>query len=122
MGKSHSAIGDELSMVVLEQHAGCPRSDAWRHFADRTDVRSVRSLVSMMAQSEKFGTSVAKALRVHSESLRTQRVQQVSEQAAKTTVKMLFPLVLCIFPSVFIVVLGTALIQILGTLHSTIIH
>ena len=100
------AIGDELGVVVLEQHAGRPRSDAWNHFAERTSVDSVRSLVSVLVQAEKFGTSIAKTLRVHSDTLRTQRRQKVEEQAAKTSVKLVFPLVLFIFPSLFVVILG----------------
>jgi tight adherence protein C len=87
------AICDEMSIVVLEQRAGLPRADAWRHFAERTNVESVRNLVSVLVQSEKFGTSIAKTLRIHSDTLRTQRRQTVEEQAAKTTVKLVFPLV-----------------------------
>lgn len=107
---AHPAICDELGIVVLEQRAGRARSDAWRQFADRTDVESVRNLVSVLVQSEQLGTSVAKTLRVHSDTLRTQRRQKVEEQAAKTTVKLVFPLVLFIFPSLFLVTLGPAMI------------
>lgn len=104
------AISDELGIVVLEQRAGRARADAWKNLADRTCVESVRNLVSVLVQTEKFGTGVAKTLRVHSDTLRTQRRQQVEEQAAKTTVKLIFPLVLFIFPSLFLVVLGPAAI------------
>jgi tight adherence protein C len=107
------AICDELAIVVLEQRAGCPRSEAWKHFALRTNIDSVRNLVSVLVQSEKFGTSIAKTLRVHSDTLRTQRRQKVEEQAAKTTVKLVFPLVLFIFPSLFLVTLGPAAITIM---------
>jgi tight adherence protein C len=107
------AVCDELSIVVLEQRAGCPRSDAWKHFAERTSVDSVRNLVSVLVQSEKFGTSIAKTLRVHSDTLRTQRRQKVEEQAAKTTVKLVFPLVFFIFPSLFLVTLGPAAITVM---------
>jgi tight adherence protein C len=107
---THPQISDELSIVVLEQAAGRPRGDAWRNFAERTDVDSVRNLVSVLVQSEKFGTSIARTLRIHSDTLRTQRRQQVEEQAAKTTVKLVFPLVLFIFPSIFLVTLGPAAI------------
>jgi tight adherence protein C len=103
-------LSDELNIVVLEQRAGRPRSDAWKHMAERTGEDSVRSLVSMLVQSEQFGTSIARTLRVHSDTLRTQRVQQVEEMAAKTTIKLLFPLVLFIFPSLFLVTLGPAVI------------
>jgi tight adherence protein C len=107
------AVCDELAIVVLEQRAGSPRADAWRHFAERTNVDSVRNLVSVLVQSEKFGTSIAKTLRIHSDTLRTQRRQKVEEQAAKTTVKLVFPLVLFIFPSLFLVTLGPAMITIM---------
>ena len=107
---AHPVISDELNVVVLEQRAGRPRAEAWKHFAERTDVDSVRNLVSVLAQSEQFGTSIAKTLRVHSDTLRTQRRQRVEEQAAKTTVKLVFPLVLFIFPSLFLVALGPAAI------------
>jgi tight adherence protein C len=104
------AISDELGVVVLEQRAGRPRSDAWRNFADRTGVDSVRNLVSVLIQSEQFGTSAAKTLRIHADTLRTQRRQRVEEQAAKTTVKLVFPLVFFIFPALFLVTLGPAVI------------
>jgi tight adherence protein C len=104
------AISDELGIVVLEQRAGRARSDAWKQFAERTGVDSVRNLVSVLVQSEQLGTSVAKTLRVHSDTLRIQRRQRVEEQAAKTTIKLVFPLVLFIFPSLFLVTLGPALI------------
>jgi|SRR5271156_137488 len=104
------ALTDELNIIVLEQHAGRPRSDAWRNFAERTDVDSVRNLVTILVQSEQFGTSVAKTLRVHSETMRSQRRQKVEEQAAKTTIKLIFPLVFFIFPSLFLVTLGPAII------------
>jgi tight adherence protein C len=107
---SQPELSDELGIVVLEQRAGRPRSEAWREFADRTAVDSVRNLVSVLVQSEQLGTSVAKTLRTHSDTLRTQRSQRVEEQAAKTTIKLVFPLVLLIFPSLFLVTLGPALI------------
>lgn len=107
---SHPELSDELGLVILEQHAGRPRIDAWHHLAERSDVESVRSFVSMLVQADQFGTSIAKALRVHSETLRTQRKQKVEEEAAKTTVKLVFPLVLFIFPSLFVVTLGPSMI------------
>jgi tight adherence protein C len=107
---AHPAITDELNIVGLEQRAGRARDDAWRHFAERTDVDAVRNLVSVLVQSDQFGTSVAKTLRVHSDALRIQRRQKVEEQAAKTSVKLVFPLVLFIFPSLFLVTLGPAVI------------
>ncbi|HEX7729688.1 MAG TPA: type II secretion system F family protein [Terracidiphilus sp.] len=109
--KAQPALSDELGIVALEQRAGRARSDAWRHFADRTDVDVVRNLVTMLIQAEQFGTSIGKTLRVHSDTLRTQRVQQIEEKAAKLSVKLLFPLVLFIFPSLFVVTLGPAMIS-----------
>src|SRR6266851_4624423 len=111
------AISDELGIVVLEQRAGRARSDAWKQFAERTGVDSVRNLVSVLVQSEQLGTSIAKTLRVHSDALRTQRRQRVEEQAAKTTIKLVFPLVLFIFPSLFLVTLGPALIIMSESFH-----
>lgn len=103
-------LSDELSMVALEQRAGSLRSDAWKHLADRTGIDSVRNLVSMLIQSEQFGTSIAKTLRVHSDTLRTKRVQEIEERAAKLPIKLIFPLVFFIFPPLFLVTLGPAMI------------
>jgi tight adherence protein C len=116
------AISDELGIVVLEQRAGRPRTDAWKHFAERTSVESVRNLVSVLVQSEQFGTSIAKTLRVHSDTLRTQRRQKVEEQAAKTTIKLVFPLVLFIFPSLFLVTLGPAVIIMAESFQKYLTH
>jgi len=115
--QAQPAISDELGIVVLEQRAGRARSDAWKQFAERTGVDSVRNLVSGLVQSEQLGTSIAKTLRVHSDALRTQRRQRVEEQAAKTTIKLVFPLVLFIFPSLFLVTLGPALIIMSESFH-----
>lgn len=101
---------DELNIVVLEQRAGRARADAWKNMVERTDEESIRNMVSMLVQSEQLGTSVAKTLRVHSDTMRTQRVQAVEEQAAKTSVKLVFPLVFFIFPALFLVTLGPAAI------------
>jgi tight adherence protein C len=106
---------DEFGIVVLEQRAGRPRADAWKHLAERTDVDSIRNLSTMLIQAEQFGTSIAKTLRVHSDTLRTQRVQAVEEAAAKTTIKLIFPLVLFIFPSLFLVALGPAILSIMAS-------
>ena len=109
---------DELGVVVLEQRAGRARAESWRNMADRTDVDSVRNLVTMLIQSEQLGTSIARTLRIHADTLRTQRVQAVEEAAAKLTVKLLFPLVFFIFPALFIVVLGPAVISVMATFKS----
>lgn len=108
--QSQPELCDELNIVVLEQRAGRARSDSWKNLAERTDVESVRNLVSMLVQTEQFGTSIAKMLRVHSDTLRTQRVQMIEEMASKTSVKLVFPLVLFIFPALFLVTLGPAAI------------
>jgi tight adherence protein C len=110
LSNAQPELCDELNVVVLEQRAGRARSDAWKHLAERTGVESLRNMVSMLVQSEQLGTSVAKTLRVHADTLRTQRVQQVEEQAAKTSVKLVFPLVFFIFPALFLVVLGPAVL------------
>jgi tight adherence protein C len=107
---AHPDLCDELNVVVLEQRAGRPRGDAWKNLADRTGSDSLRNLVSMLVQSEQLGTSIAKTMRVHGDTLRTQRVQQIEELAAKTSVKLVFPLVFFIFPALFLVVLGPAVL------------
>jgi len=115
-------LSDELGVVALEQRAGSVRSDAWKHLADRTGVDVVRNLVSMLIQSEQFGTSVAKTLRVHSDTLRTKRIQEIEEKAAKLSVKLLFPLVFFIFPSLFVVVLGPAVIMMMESFKTLFGH
>jgi tight adherence protein C len=110
---SQPAIADEMNLVYLEQRAGRPRAEAWKHFGERTDVDTIRSLASILIQADKFGTSVGKTLRTHAEALRTRRRQDAEEKAAKTTVKLTFPLVLFIFPSLFVVTLGPSMIVML---------
>ena len=120
--EAHRAIADELSIVALEQRAGRPRQDAWRHMAERVDVDSVRNFVTMLVQSEQFGTSIAKTLRTHSDTLRVQRIQAVEEMAAKTTIKLIFPLVLFIFPCLFLVTLGPAVIRMSESFKEFLTH
>lgn len=115
IGHGCPVMADELDVVVLEQRAGCLRVEAWRHFADRANIPSVKNVVAMLVQSEQFGTSIAKTLRVHSESLRTQRIQKAEELAAKTGIKMLIPLVCFIFPVIFVVTLGPVVIMMIDT-------
>jgi len=105
-------LSEELLMISREQRAGKPRIDAWRTMAERNDLEIVRQFVGMLTQAEKFGTPIARSLLVFSESLRTKRLLKAEELAAKTTVKLIFPLVLCIFPAMFIVLLGPAIISI----------
>jgi tight adherence protein C len=115
---SHPELSDELGVLVLEQRAGCARADSWKHLSARTGVESLRNLVSTLVQSEQFGTSVAKVLRVHADTLRQQRIQMVEELAAKTSVKLVFPLVLFIFPALFVVTLGPAAIIMMESFSS----
>jgi len=110
---SHPELSDELLQINLEQRAGKPRIEAWRHMADRVGFESIRSFVNMLVQTERFGTPISRALGVFSDSLRTQRRQRAEELAAKTTIKLLFPLVFFIFPSIFIVLLMPAIITII---------
>jgi len=111
-------LTDEIALTNLKIRAGTPRDEAFLDLADRTGVGDVHSLVTMLIQTEQFGTSVAKSLRVHAATLRTKRRQRAEEAAAKTTIKILFPLGFCIFPALFVVLLGPALIEIFRTLSS----
>ena len=117
---AHPELADELKLINLELRAGKPRSEALRNLADRTGVDDLSSLVTMLIQTDKFGTSVAQSLRVYSETLRTKRRQRAEEAAAKTGVKMVFPLVLCIFPSIWIVTIGPAAIKFMTVLFPMI--
>jgi tight adherence protein C len=108
---AHPDLSDELRMVNLELRAGKGRAEALRNLADRTGVDDISSLVAMLVQTDKFGTSVAQSLRVHSETVRTKRRQRAEEAAAKTGVKMVFPLVFCIFPAIWVITIGPAAIK-----------
>jgi tight adherence protein C len=108
---AHPELSDELRLINLELRAGKARSEALRNLADRTGVEDLSSLAAMLIQTDKFGTSVARSLRVHSDTLRTKRRQRAEEAAAKTGVKMVFPLVFCIFPAVWVVTIGPAAIK-----------
>lgn len=113
-------LAEELQLVCLEFRAGSTKERALRNLALRTGVDDVDTLVAMLIQSEKFGTSIGESLRVHSEMLRVKRQQRAEEKAAKVAVKLIFPLVLCIFPSILIVVAGPAMIRIVKTLPTLI--
>jgi tight adherence protein C len=113
---AHPDLSDEFNLINLEMKAGKPRAEALRNLASRTGVDDVRSLVAVLVQTDRFGTSIAQALRVHSDSLRTERRQRAEEQAAKTTIKMVPVLVFFIFPSMFIVSIGPAFIQLIRNL------
>ena len=108
---AHPDLADELKLINLELRAGKGRTDALRNLAERTGVDDIASLVAMLVQTDKFGTSVAQSLRVHSETVRTKRRQRAEEAAAKTGVKMVFPLVFCIFPAIWVVTIGPAAIK-----------
>jgi tight adherence protein C len=107
---SQPDLGEELMLINLEQNAGRTREEALKGFATRIGLDSARSLVATLIQADTFGTSISKTLRMYSDTLRTQRRQQAEELAAKTTVKLIFPLVVFIFPSIFVVTLGPAAI------------
>jgi tight adherence protein C len=119
---AHPELSDEFHMVNLEMRAGKPRPEALRNLVDRTGVDDIRSLVGTLIQTDRFGTSVAQALRVHSDSLRTERRQRAEEQAAKTTIKMVIPLVLFVLPSIIFVTLGPAFIQLIRTFKPVTPH
>ena len=108
---AHPDLSNELALINLELRAGKARADALRNLADRTGVDDISSLVAMLVQTDKFGTSVAQSLRVHSDTVRTKRRQRAEEAAAKTGVKMVFPLVFCIFPAIWVVTIGPAAIK-----------
>jgi tight adherence protein C len=113
---AHPELSSEFHMFTLEARAGKPRAEALRNLAARTGVEDIRSLIATLIQTDRFGTSVAQALRVHSDSLRTERRQRAEEQAAKTTVKMIIPLVLFVLPSLIFVTVGPAVIQLIRLL------
>ncbi len=113
---AHPDLSDEFHLVNLELRAGKPRAEALRNLVDRTGVDDIRSLVGTLIQTDRFGTSVAQALRVHSDSLRTERRQRAEEQAAKTTIKMVPPLVIFVLPSIIFVTIGPAVIELIRQL------
>jgi tight adherence protein C len=113
---AHPDLSDEFHLVNLEMRAGKPRAEALRNLVDRTGVDDIRSLVGTLIQTDRFGTSVAQALRVHSDSLRTERRQRAEEQAAKTTIKMVPPLVIFVLPSIIFVTIGPAVISLIRQL------
>jgi tight adherence protein C len=109
-------LSDELRMVNNEMRAGMTRAVALRNFALRTGVDDVRALAAVMIQTDRFGTSIAKALRTHAASLRTRRRQRAEEAARKTPVKLVFPLVFCIFPEILVVILAPGMLQLFRAL------
>ena len=111
MAVTAPSLAEEFQIINREQRAGKPRLDAWRSMAERLDIEFVRQFVTMLVQTERFGTPIAHALGVFADTLRSRRMQSAEEVAAKTGVKLLFPLVLFIFPSIFVVSLGPAIIN-----------
>jgi tight adherence protein C len=116
MRLNNKTLSDEFNLMSLELQAGKPRRDALKDLATRTGLEDVTNLTSMLIQTERFGTSISQALRVHSDSMRVKRSQRAEEVAAKLPVKLLFPLIFFIFPSLFVVILGPAVIRIFRTL------
>lgn len=112
---AYPALGDQLHILISEMRAGRPRLEAFRALAERTQVDDVRSLVAMLIQTDKFGTSVAQALRTHAEVCRTKRRQRAEERAQKVGVKLVFPLVFCLFPALYVVMLGPAYLEFMRT-------
>ena len=107
----HRDFSDELRLLNLEINAGKSRVQALRNLSNRTEVDDLKALIAVLIQTDRFGTSVSQSLRVFSDSLRTKRRQRAEERAAKTTIKMIPPLVFFILPSIFVVVLGPAIIM-----------
>ena len=112
----HPDISDEFELANLEIRVGRERDEALRNLADRTGVDDLRSLVAMLIQTDRFGTSIAKAIRAFSDSLRTKRRQRAEQAAQKAAVKLLFPLACFLFPTLFIAILGPAALQLMDTL------
>ena len=108
---AYPALSEELRVLTTETRAGMPRIEAFKNFAQRTKVDDVRALVAMLVQTDRFGTSVAQALRTMAEDMRTKRRQAAEEMAAKVGVKLVFPLVFFMFPALYVVILGPAAIE-----------
>ncbi len=112
-------LSEEMRLVNLELRAGAPRDKALRNLAMRTGVEEVEGFVTMIIQADRFGTSIAQSLRVHSDTVRTRRRQKAEEAAAKIPLKLLFPLIFCIFPALMLVIMGPAVIQMVRVVMPT---
>jgi tight adherence protein C len=110
---AYPALGDQLRILIAEMRAGKARLEVFRGLAARTQVDDVRALVAMLVQTDRFGTSIAQALRSHAEVCRTKRRQRAEERAQKVGVKLVFPLVFCLFPALYVVMLGPAYLDFL---------
>jgi tight adherence protein C len=119
MKKVHPTLAEELQLVTLESQMGIPRAEALGNLGTRTGLDEVRSLVAMINQTERFGTSIAKALRNQSDALRVKRRQAAEERAQKTTVKLMAPLILFIFPAILVVLAGPAALKMIEALSKT---
>ena len=108
---AYPALAEELRVLTTETRAGKPRLEAFKNLAQRTKVEDIRALVAMLVQTDRFGTSVAQTLRTMAEEMRTKRRQAAEERAAKVGVKLVFPLVFCLFPALYVVMLGPAVMQ-----------
>jgi tight adherence protein C len=108
---SYPALAEEFRTLNIEVRAGKPRIEAFKNLASRTGLDDMRSLVAMLVQTDRFGTSIAQALRTHAVTLRAQRRQRAEEKGAKIGVKLVFPLVFFLFPAFYVVTLGPAVIQ-----------
>jgi tight adherence protein C len=111
-----SNLSDEFHLTNLEIRAGRPRDESFKDLSVRTGLAEVHNLMTILVQTSRFGTSVAKALRVHADAMRIKRRQLAEEQAAKSTVKLIFPLIFFIFPAIFVVLVGPGAIQIASVL------
>lgn len=109
---AHKELSDEIRLLSLELRTGLTRQQALRNLGQRIDQEEAKSLVALLIQTDRFGTSVGQALRVHSDSMRKRRHLRAEEKAAKLPVKLLFPLMVFIFPTIFIVILGPAVINV----------
>jgi len=118
MRSVHPELSEEMQIATLENQMGVPRAEALEHMAARSGIEEMRSLVAVIIQAEKFGTSIAKTLRTQADTLRTKRRLKAEERAQKTTVKLMVPLVLFIFPSIFVVLVGPAVLQLIKAMGS----
>ncbi len=110
----HKDLGDEFSLLNLELRAGLSREQALRNLVQRTDLADIRSLVALLIQTDRFGTSIGQALRVHSDSMRMNRRMKAEEKAAQLAVKLMIPLILFIFPSLMVVIAGPGAIRLMN--------
>jgi tight adherence protein C len=119
---SHNELSEEFHLLGLELRAGVARTDALRNLSRRIDLEEVKSLIALLVQTDRFGTSIGQALRVHSEAMKVGRQMKAEERAAKLPVKLLLPLIFFIFPSLFIIILGPAVIRIIRVLLPSLAH